>query len=207
MASKAQPRRVPFLARRQSSEFGSSVARFIQEQVDMSLERMVAAENRMQLTHGQSWSTGPKDIDKPSQMKSVSSEVSLLFAALANNDMSAMRDGLAQISEQMVGSIHTDLYSLVSEVSEATGSVVSKSAEGSYATAFLAALKQIDFGVDRAGKVTLPAVHAPPTSAEKMLAELNAQGPEFRAEVERITAEKTEAALARERERLGKYKT
>ena len=41
---------------------------------------------------------------------------------------------------------------------------------------------------------------------KKMLADLNAQGPEFKAEVERITQQKSAEALQREQERLGKYR-
>jgi hypothetical protein len=41
---------------------------------------------------------------------------------------------------------------------------------------------------------------------KKMLEDLNAQGPEFREEVERIKREKGAEALRRERERLDKYR-
>lgn len=116
-------------------------------------------------------------------------------------------DFLNALVQGMASAMTRDIFATVNDAAESSGNVVSQREAGSPARAFLEMLKKIEFGVNARGEVTLTSLHAPPGLGEKMLEDLNAQGPEFRAEVQRIKREKAEAALERERKRLGRYRS
>jgi hypothetical protein len=98
------------------------------------------------------------------------------------------------------------LYTTISASAEATGNVIDAKAAGSIAASFLEMLKKIELAVDRNGEVKMPEIHVAPALGRKMIAELEAQPPEFREQVERVKAEKMASAFEREKERKERFK-
>jgi hypothetical protein len=98
------------------------------------------------------------------------------------------------------------MYEMVSDAAASVGNVVDAKATGSIAESFLEMLRKTEVGVDRDGTISMPQLHVHPDTWVKMEEELRSQPPEFGAEVERIQAEKAEAAFDREATRKGRYK-
>src|SRR4051812_39942287 len=97
------------------------------------------------------------------------------------------------------------LYETVSEAVEQVGNVVSGKGKPK-PEAILKALRKIEFGVNRKGEVTRPEIHLHPDQVPEFVKAVQEAGPEFNAEVNRVTAEKDAAALAREAERKARFK-
>ncbi|HBT41588.1 MAG TPA: hypothetical protein DEB21_06075 [Rhodospirillaceae bacterium] len=98
------------------------------------------------------------------------------------------------------------MYQAVSEACEKSGNIVRSNEIGSPALSFLQALKNIQFGVDRAGKISRPEFHLGTDAFKKLEEDAERLGNKFKEEVERVTKEKEEEALAREAERLSRFK-
>jgi hypothetical protein len=170
----------------------------------LSLEHLVSEENRLTLRHGVTW--GGSGRSPKNELTESRAEGQVSIESIKSNNVAELARFLTQMAEAMSEQIASRIYQTVSEGADSVGNVVSAREEGSGAAAFLAMLKRIEFGVGSDGKVSLPSIHIAPGGAEKLLKELEAQGPEFRAEVELVKQQKAEAALSREHDRLSKYK-
>jgi hypothetical protein len=161
--------------------------------------------NVLHYIHGANWVRAGRDDAGPA-MQTLSTEWSIPFKALADNDLTLIEAGLHQTVEALSAQFAHSIYSVVGAAAEKVGNVVSNKDTGSNAQSFLEMLKKIEFGVDRDGNVSLPQMHVGPDMGEKLLEELKAQPPEFSEEVERVKAERTKLALQKEAERKAKFK-
>jgi hypothetical protein len=168
---------------------------------------MVAPENNLRLHHGRSWGDGREGLGgSQGNVKLTSVQTTVAFDSVMRNDTSALRDFVKSVSEQMSADMTKHIYATVSAAADSVGNVVSMAAAGSPANAFLEMLQKIEFGVNSTGEISPPAIHLSPDMWQKMFDDLNSQGPEFQAEVERIKREKSLAALQREGARRDKYR-
>ncbi len=171
-----------------------------------NMQSMVAEENIQRFSHGRRWNhrANPHTID--GEMKTMSVEWETPFQDIVDGDLTLIPKAVDSITKQMQATQMRMMYQTISDVCDVNGQTVSVAETGSNAAAFLEMLRKIEFGVDREGNVAMPQIHAGSEAASKLIAELEVQPPEFAAEVERIKTEKTEAALARERERKSRFK-
>jgi hypothetical protein len=198
--------RVPAPAAKQSQDFQSELIRFLEDRLDAELDTLISRENRYRLSHGSGWGSLADPDDEPGKFETATAEVVVSFEAVATQNLGAFRASIDAIAEQMARTVIGGLFSTVSEAADRVGNSVSASEQGSNAAAFLEMLRKIEFGVDSQGRVTFPSLHVGPGVAEKLLAELEAQGPEFHEEVRRLQTEKAKAALARDRDRRSRYR-
>jgi hypothetical protein len=199
-------RRVPAPSLRESAEFQSALNQSLARHVQDSLSHMVAPENKLRLHHGRSWGGGEESGSAEGTLRQTSAQTAVPFEAVLKNDVAALPRFITALADTIISEMKQSIYATVSAASDHAGNVVSVKAAGSPAQAFLQMLKTIEFGVNSNGEVSLPAMHVSPEAGKKMLEDLNAQGPEFKAEVERIKREKSAEALRREQERLDKYR-
>lgn len=206
MPSKAESPRIPFVSSERDRDFQEGISKFFREALDASTREMIAPQNVMQLRHGRTW-THSSDDSEPGVMEVHTAQKEMSFEDIAKNNMTAFREFLIDMAGQFRADLHKGMYAAVEASTEKSGNVVSAAQEGSFPLAFLAMLKKIEFGVDANGQVSLPSLHVAPGQAEKMIAEMEAQGEEYRAELESVKREKIEAALAKERDRLARFKS
>ncbi|WP_334655834.1 hypothetical protein [Sphingomonas panaciterrae] len=169
-------------------------------------EMFIDENNVLQYIHGGNWVRPGHDDDDAPAMQTLSSEWTIPFVALADNDLTLIEAGLSKNVEELSGQFIRSIYSVVGAAAEKVGNIVSNKDTGSSAQSLLEMLRKIEFGVDRDGKVSFPQIHVGPDMGEKLLAELEAQPPEFGEEVERVKAERMALALQKEAERKAKFK-
>ena len=99
-----------------------------------------------------------------------------------------------------------NIYGLVNTAAEKTGNVVDARAAGSIAKSMLEILRKIELGVDRDGNVSMPQIHVGPEMFQRITKELENVPPELKAEIERVKAEKVQAALQGEADRKAQLK-
>lgn len=195
-----------FEMRREAQGFDQALAEVIRSVKRGGVEHMVSEQNIQRFTHGRRWNhrSNPHTVD--GEMQTISVEGETPFAGIVEGDLSLIPRMIRNIAEQMTAAQTRMLYETLTKSCDDHGQTVSASELGN-AAAFLAMLRKIEFGVDRDGNVSMPQIHAAPGTAKAMIAALEAQPPEFKAEVERIKAEKSEEALVRERLRLSRFKS
>jgi hypothetical protein len=162
--------------------------------------------NILYYNHGTNWIRSAREDDDGPQMQALSTEWSISFQSIVDNDLSLIETGLRNAVDSLSAQFARSIYSVVGAAAERVGNVVSDKETGSTARSFLEMLKKIEFGVDREGNVSLPAMHVGPEMAEKLMNELKSQPPEFSEEVERVKAERSELAIQKEAERKAKFK-
>jgi len=200
-APQNQPRQTFFEFREEARAFARSFSAMIQARVREG--QPIPEQNVFHYTHGRTWDH-PQSSGE-GEMQTLSAEMEVGFADLMGGRLEAFPETVEHVSEQMRSHFFRMMYDTISEGAAKVGNVVSALDAGSFAAGFMEALRKIEFGVDRDGNVRMPEFHVGPNVAERFMAELESQPPEFKAEVERLKQEKFEAALKREQERKNRF--
>lgn len=191
--------------RREARGFDEAFAGFIRMAKRGGVERMVSEENVHRFTHGRRWNHRSSPYTVDGEMQTVSAVGETPFAAIVEGDLELIPRLVNSIVEQMNTAQMRMFYDTMSKSCDDHDQVVTVDDQGN-AAAFLEMLRKIQFGVDRDGKVSLPQIHAGRDAARAMIADLEAQSPEFKAEVDRLIAEKSEESLERERLRRSRFR-
>jgi hypothetical protein len=204
-AKKSAPRREYFELEAESQAINSSIVEMLQALQRQAISQKLPEDNTLHYTHGKKWSnrTNPHAIDGGFQEHSV--EWRTPFKDLVEGDLTLIPRFIQHTSEEFQRQVSTMIYSSIDKVTAMTGNIVSVKEAGSFPAAFLEMLGKIEFGVDKQGNASMPEIHTG-TDPKKMIAELEAQPPEYQAKVERIKSEKMAAALAAEAARKSKFK-
>lgn len=195
-----------FEMRREAQGFDQALAEVIRSVKRGGVEDMISEQNVQRFTHGRRWNHRSNPYTVDGEMQTIAAEGETPFAGIVEGDLNLIPQIIRSISEQMTTAQRRMLYETMSKSCDEHGQTISAADQGP-AAAFLAMLRKIEFGVDREGNVSMPQIHAAPGTAKAMIADLEAQPPEFRAEIDRIKAEKSAAALERERLRRSRFKT
>jgi hypothetical protein len=186
--------------------FDRRLEEFIRDFIEAKIAEIIAQENTGQYYHGSSFSHQREDgSTQTGPFEESRSEAAVRHEDIVNFRLASLPEFISQMAGGFFGAMMTRMYEVVGEAAESVGNVVD-GRDKSLAEAFLESLRQVEFGVDRDGHVTRPQIHMHPSLATRMRDELESQGPEFHEEVARLQAEKTEAALEKERIRLSRFK-
>lgn len=188
------------------SGFDDGVTDLIRRQIDLQREELIPPENVIAYSHGQGWLTNePQNSLGEEKFKTLSHEELIKFQNIVGHDLSIVPTYILAMIKAIHDGIIKSMFEKIHEATEKTGNVVNAKELGSPAEAFLEALRKIEFGVSRDGTVSRPTFHLSPKMHETFMAELEAQGEEFKKKVEAITAAKEKTALEREAERKKKF--
>ncbi|MEY9717894.1 hypothetical protein ABIA22_000384 [Sinorhizobium fredii] len=196
----------PFRFDARARDFDRAVTRQVQAEFKKIGSRMMPDRNTQRFSHGRSWLTKPNNGgDEAGEMQMHSFEFSTRFEDIVSHNLEILPDFRRRVAESMHRQLMESLYETIERSTSKSGNVVDAKEHESMAQAFLAALRQIEFGVDEDGNVSMPEFHLGAEAHKKMMASLEVQSQEFEAEVEQVKAEKIAKALERERERLSKF--
>jgi hypothetical protein len=134
------------------------------------------------------------------------SQGSIDYESIVSINLQAFISSIEGMAQSLAREMINKMYQVVAEASGSVGNTVSARESGSLAQGFLDMIKRIEFGVNRRGEVTRPEIHSNPQVISRLQAELSAQGPEYRQELEAIIRQKNKEALEKEKERLAKFK-
>lgn len=164
----------------------------------------IPLENSERYTHGRSWKQLANPQGGDGEMQLLSAESELGFQDIVDGNIGALVRELETISTTFRQHIGRMLVETLEEATDRTGNTVDAKAAGGFPQAYLEMLRKIEFGVDREGNVSLPQLMCADPAA--MVAQLEAQPPEFHAEVNRLKEQKTQKALEDEVKRKGKFR-
>lgn len=190
----------------ESEAFNASLVQKIREIQGGFVRSHISDENMQRFRHGTAWTYRANEEVDPGQLQTISSGWTVRYEQVIDGDLSIIESSLTSVAEDMRAQFMKMMYSTISEACDRVGNVVDGKQTGSIAASFVEMLRKIELSVGRDGQVHMPQIHVSPETGEKMIAELQAQPPEFEAEVERIKAEKIAAAHEREMLRKSKFK-
>jgi len=203
--TKTTPRPAFFEFESESAEFQRSIAQTLHELNQKIVHNRIPQENTQHFTHGRTWVHTANEQIGAGEMQTFSAEMDVKFEDIIDNNLDTIPNSLNKATEAFQRQFTQALYAMISATCEKSGNVVSAKAAGSFPNTFMEVLKKIEFGVDRDGNVSLPELHVG-HDPQKLLDELEAQPPEFHAEIERIKAQKINEALEREHIRKNRFK-
>lgn len=197
----------PFPNLSESNEFMRSFGEAVGKLVREEQKKYVSPQNIQAFSHGLEWqshnSTSP---DEVSSLKEFQHEF-----VVESDDVIARRIDLTakkvnELARAMCTSFSSEMFATISAACDNNGNTISSQGKG-FADTFLELIKQVEFGVDREGKPVLPSLHLGTEAFEKFRKDPLFQDPDFELKVEEVTAQKIQAAMERERERLSKFKS
>lgn len=199
-------RKVPFLFKPQAEAVQRSFTEMLAELGEAARNQYIDSDNVQKYHHGETWvahyASEPKDA---TTMMEVSHQLEIPMHHVVEGDFTLFEEYLKILAERFHGSFVCNLYQMVGDGAERIGNTVSAKGR-SHAEAFLEMLDKIEFGVDKDGNVSLPEIHVAPSMGKEMIQSLDAQGDDFKKKIDKITEEKSKAALQREAERKAKFK-
>lgn len=199
-------RRVPFAFRAKTRAVDKSFTRMVGELCANARDQFMNPENTQRYRHGRSWVAHyAEEPQEATTMMEISHEMAISTQQIVDGDFRLFEKHLNELASGVHASFMRGLYQTIGDGAERAGNIVSAK-EKPNAEAFLEVLEKIEFGVNKDGQVSLPQLHVSPETGQKMLADLEAQNEDFKNRVERVKAEKTEAALQREAERKARFK-
>ena len=169
------------------------------------LGRIVPQENNRYFRHGTGWTSPASTARAPDEAKLIRHEYSIHFADVVAHDLTIIPKSIRGIADGVASAQIGQIFEAVSESCDRTGNHVDGS-ERPFADTFMEMIEKIEFGVDANGEIEMPSIFAAPDQVDKMVASLESQPPEYQARAEALMAEKKKQALAREQERLARFK-
>lgn len=196
----------PFRYRSRTKEFSEAFAKQVAAELEKRRDELISPRNAQKFSHGRMWKTKPTEHgDDTAEMQAHSFELLSRFDDVLNHDLAKLVEARKRLVEGLMAQFQAALYQTIGQSTEKSGNTVVVGPGQSPAEGFLAALEMIEFGIDENGEVSLPQFHMGREGIKKLLADLEAQGPEFTQRVEQVKAEKSELAKQREAERLAKF--
>lgn len=200
-------RRVPFPEHSANQSFSRSYNDLLRDLLRRVVDKHVPPENMHTFYHGTGWTHKRSDGKTVTgDVKPHTAETQLPFSRIVEGDLSAVAEQARSVLVQMEAAFMKNLYETVGAAVEEVGNVVDAKGKPP-AEAFIEMLTKIEFGVDRAGKVTRPEIRMHPDASPGFMKALTHAGPEFEAKVGQLISQKEADALAREKERKERFKT
>lgn len=189
---------------------GTSLDSYVHDQIRVRLAglrtAMLDERNIHTYRHGDRWTT-QSSADDPSRMHSMSAESTIHALDIINHETGILEKYISAMAEQLYADLMKHLYQTVAEGADAVGNTIGRSQHcGDIPAGFLAMLEKIEFGVDRHGSAQRPSLHVAPETGAKFLQALKAQPPDYHLKVETISLEKEKKAIAREAERISRFR-
>jgi hypothetical protein len=183
---------------------------YLREQITDRLARrrtgMLDERNVQSYQHGNRWALEASAAGV-SEMRSMAAESTLHTIDIINHETAIIESYIETIVDQFYSSLMDHLFRTAEEAANSAGNKIGRNEHGGNIPAgFLAMLEKIEFGVDRHGRATRPTVHVSPATGKNFLETLKSQPAEYHLKVEMISIEKEKKAVAREAERISKFR-
>lgn len=186
--------------------FARSQTMWLTERQKQLQAELMSPENALRYQHGGQIIHPADNEGDPAEMQEHSAISELKFEDIIEQNVGSWAKGLIELSEKMHKSFMGMFFKSINDSTARTGNVVDAREAGSFPQALLEMMQKIELAVERDGEVSMPTIMVPPGVAEKQIAELEAQPPEFKEEFDRVKQQKIEDALRREAERKARFK-
>lgn len=167
---------------------------------------MIDERNVQSYRHGNRWALEASAAGT-SEMRTMAAESTIHAIDVINHETEIIESHIDSMVDQFYSSLMTHLFQTAGEGAESVGNTISREDHGgNMAAGFLAMLEKIEFGVDRHGRASRPTMYVAPSTGKDFLDALRNQPLEYHLKVEILSTEKEKKAVAREAERISKFR-
>lgn len=203
---KDDPRIFCFERPEDLAAFELSVTKLIGRLHESEQSMFVSPRNVLRMNHGSQWVHSARAPQPDTSMHSISTEWTIPFKDIADNDLGLIARSILPVSEDMSRQFAQRMYGVVSAAAASVGNVVDAKIAGSVTASLVEMMSKIELSVDRDGNVSMPQMHVGPETYDKLAKALENMEPEVAAELERLKEEKSQQARQREAERRAKFR-
>ena len=173
---------------------------------EKSRKTFVSEHNVLRMNHGSNWVHSARNPEPDTSMHTLSSEWTIPFKDIAENDLGLIGRTILPVSEEMDKQFAQSMYGVVGAAAQKVGNFVDAKTAGSFGASMLEMFRKLELGVDRDGNVSMPQMHVGPDLYVRLPEEMSKVPPDINAEIKRVKAEKIQDALDREAKRKAKFK-
>ena len=167
---------------------------------------MLDERNVHRYQHGRSWSLRPS-MDDTSKMHSIVAESTIHTIDVINHETTILEKHIDAMVEQLYAAMVHHIFETAGEGAKSVGNAIGRDEhQGDIPAGFLAMLEKIEFGVDRFGHVQRPTMYVSPSTGSNFLKALSSQPGGYHLKVGMLSDEKEKKAIAREAERIAKFR-
>jgi hypothetical protein len=183
---------------------------YVHEQIRVHLARrraeMLDERNIQSYRHGNRW-TFEASTDDASEMHSMAAESTIHTIDIINHETAILEKYVDTMVGQLYAALMEHLFKTVGEAAESVGNTLGRDDHGGNIPAgFLAMLEKIEFGVDRYGRAKRPTMHVAFSTGKTFIEALQSQPIEYHLKLEVLSEEKETKAIARETERISRFR-
>jgi hypothetical protein len=202
----ASPRPTFYKYLRESDSLDSYVHEEMRVRLARRRAEMLDERNIQSYRHGNRWAL-EASTDSVSEMHSMAAESTIHNVDIINHETAILEKYMETMVEQLYGALVKHLFETAGEAAESVGNTIGRDDHGGNIPAgFLAMLEKIEFGVDRYGRAQRPTMHVSPSTGKTFIESLQSQPIEYHLKVEMISEKKEKKAIAREAERISKFR-
>ncbi|ANW04401.1 hypothetical protein LMTR13_33940 [Bradyrhizobium icense] len=140
-------------------------------------------------------------------MHTMAAESTIHTIDVINHETAIIERYIEGMVEQLYADLMKHLYQTVGEAAESHGNTITRNEHnGDISLGFLAMLQKIEFGVNQYGSAQRPSIHMAPGQGHKFIKALQAQPNDYHLKVEATSLEKEKSAVAREAERISRFR-
>jgi hypothetical protein len=187
--------------------FNASLMKLLSRMQEETRKMFVSEHNVLRLNHGRSWVHAARDPEPDTSMLTISTEWTIPFKAITDNDLGLISRTILPINEEMEKQFSQNMYGVIGAAAERVGNVVNVQDAGSFAHAMLGMLRKIELAVGRDGTISMPQLHVSPEFYARLPDEMSKVTPEMEAEIGHVKSDKVREAIDRETARKAKFKT
>ncbi|UUL83987.1 hypothetical protein [Sphingomonas qomolangmaensis] len=169
------------------------------------MNEIVPEENVRRFMHGRGWSSPAVPERAPEEMVTIQDEWAIAWQDIADHDLTIIPKTILGVAGSMAEQQIQHVFQSVSRVCEESGNTV-QGGNRPLPDAFMEMLEKIEFGVGPDGDISMPSIYVAPNMGQRILTELQSQSPEYQAKAEALIEGKKASAIAKEQERLQRFK-
>jgi hypothetical protein len=183
---------------------------YVHEQIRVRLAHrrteMLDERNIQSYRHGNRW-TFEASTEGVSKMHSMAAESTIHTIDIIDHETAILEQYIETMVEQLYAALMEHLFKTVGEAAESVGNTFGRDDHGGNIPAgFLAMLEKIEFGVDRHGRAQRPTMHVAPSTGKTFIEALQSQPIEYHLKLEMLSEGKEKKAIAREAERISRFR-
>ena len=197
--------KTPFLQKKLSEAYMVGFTRDVRDRSAQKRNELLDSRNVLSFQHGKKWESPANEFgDTSTEMTEHSTTTELHLRDVVLGDPTVTFRTAVTVAEQMHSSVMDSIISTLNKSTEQSGNVVNAGGRP-FPEAFAEMLEMIHPSLGDDGELQLPTMLVAPSQGSKLMAELEAAGPEFKQRIDELTARKKLEAEENETARVNRF--
>ena len=195
------PKRVPFAFTAETKDLADAIIATVARNTSAFRNEYVSPRNQQHFKHGQSWTWFRHEgEDTHNELTKHETYIEVSLQDIRDHNLDVLPKFIQSMVEDMSRQFARDIYSMIEQSSDQAGTAVKNLP---FPAAFIEALRRVEFGVNWQGVPEAPTFHSSPELAAQLREKT---APSDEEAIREIMEQKSRQALAREAQRVSRYR-